>query len=402
MKKTTFLIISILLCCGFFELNIFTTLVSADFFLILQWVWALFGIVYYNDNRKNAVNTVQNKFFFYLFCIGIVLSMFSALIYHEQALLNTAISQRAIYNFIYFFVFLIVHPTEKELMYSLKYGVFFTIVFFGLSVFFPHIFVSNDYIDSRIDAENMDLGYVQTGMLISLLYFYYLANKIMKYNSLKLFAFLTIILLYFILLQNRSVLILVVPVYVFTAIKIKGIKKIGVYLFAIFVFSFALSFVNKIFNYLLEETISQLEDSNYNRWQAIEFFVYEFNEGNIVRQIFGNGKPTFVGDYIDKLSRAVIERGAYVSDIGLIGNWFLYGVIPIIVIIVIGGQIIFKKTFSNYLKIFTCHLFIVPTIFTFDSSSGAFLFSLYFYLYLFYNSYVRKTRYRSISNYSKL
>ena len=137
--------------------------------------------------------------------------------------------------------------------------------------------------------------------------------------------------------------------------------------------------IQRIANSLIGETQEQLDNDNYARRVALRYYVFDYNEGSVPKMLFGNGQPASGSDYVKDMLVAN-EMGAYWSDIGLIGDWFLFGIIPIISILLMAFKV-FKYPFPMYLKYLFASFLIVPTIHSFSESNvRAFYFSIIIYL----------------------
>ena len=99
---------------------------------------------------------------------------------------------------------------------------------------------------------------------------------------------------------------------------------------------------------------------------------------------FGHGISASGSVYLDILLAAQEERLAFVSDIGLFGSYYLYGILFLGIIYFFVFKAL-KKTQPYYLKFYAYFIIIVPTIHGFGilSSSAAIVFSMFFYLVLY-------------------
>lgn len=82
-----------------------------------------------------------------------------------------------------------------------------------------------------------------------------------------------------------------------------------------------------------------------------------------------------------------MSNGIFASDIGMIGMWSTFGLLPLLVIYRKLLKIVRSKASPMGLKFFALHVFIVPTIFQYGKNPGLFLFVLVLYLY----AYTRET-----------
>ena len=137
--------------------------------------------------------------------------------------------------------------------------------------------------------------------------------------------------------------------------------------------------------------MNQINNPNYNRWQAINFYILEY-KSNLLTFLFGHGTPASGGQYLDIVQNAAKSRLAYLSDIGLLGSYFQYGILFLILIYSFCLKSL-KSYQPLYLKFYSLYIILVPTIHGFGNnySSSAILFSSFFYLVLFHRQKHRLT-----------
>ncbi len=326
-----------------------------------------------------------NLTYIILFAIGIVGSMFMAMIYHDQSFLSTAISQRALYFLACFFVWWKIGLTEDELFPMLRVLTIITLVVFGLSLFEPQWFLSQSAIEqfAKRPENSTDVLCFMPGYVYVVLYFFYLLQTIPDSFTKRDLAIAIAILGMFFVYQNRSTLMYlsIITLYFF----IKNRSNIGqqgralIVLSVVLIVLLASSFISNVTTSLLNETQEQLNDEGYNRRIALQFYVFDYNEGSIARSLFGNGQPALDTDYLDEMIEGN-EEGAYWSDLGFVGDWFLFGIIPIVAILIMAIKV-FRYPYPPYLKYLFASFLLVPTIHTFSGNNmHVFYFSLVMYL----------------------
>ena len=79
-----------------------------------------------------------------------------------------------------------------------------------------------------------------------------------------------------------------------------------------------------------------------------------------------------------------MSNGIYASDLGLIGMWTDYGVLPLIGIYFMVLQFLLRK-YPLWLKFISFHILLIPTIFHFWQGQGVLFFSLIIYIYAYLN-----------------
>lgn len=144
-------------------------------------------------------------------------------------------------------------------------------------------------------------------------------------------------------------------------------------------------FLTIIYDSLVNETEQQLGDENYNRWQAIAFLLFEM-KSNIFDYILGNGLWTTSGTYLANMLVAQTSRGVYISDIGLLGTFFYYGIVPLIVMYRFCYVAIKDKRIPAFLKYYSIFIILVPTIqsFLLLNERINLIYALFFYLIIYF------------------
>jgi hypothetical protein len=178
-------------------------------------------------------------------------------------------------------------------------------------------------------------------------------------------------------------LLVALPVFGYSILKFKSKYKPGlVFIISIFVLGL-LIYTLPILETLLYESQNELSNLEYNRWKSLWYYSFEYSP-NWFCYIFGNGFPSGGNSALGNLMWSNFTIGIYASDIGMIGMWATYGIIPLIVIYSIVIKIIKNSYFPLYLKFISFHILFVPTIFHFWRNPGLFFFVIFIYLYCYY------------------
>lgn len=323
-----------------------------------------------------------NVSYIIFFAIGIVMSMFMAMIYHDQSLLSTAISQRMMYFLACFFVWWKIGLKEEELFPMFRILTIATLVLFFSSLYAPQWFISQARIEEfeKKSLYSTDVLCFMPGHLYVLLYLFYLLQELPERFSKIDWGIVLATLGMFFIYQNRSTLIYLVVIMLYFVVKNRKLIGTGgravMIISVILVLLFGLSSIRTITKSLIGETQEQLDDNEYARKVALQYYVLEYNEGSIPRSLFGNGQPTTSSEYLLEMHEGH-ERGAHWSDLGFIGDWFLFGIIPIIALLMMTYKV-FRYPFPTYLKYLFASFVMVPTIHTFSGNN----------MYVFYMSLV--------------
>jgi len=118
--------------------------------------------------------------------------------------------------------------------------------------------------------------------------------------------------------------------------------------------------------------------------------------------IFGNGFPSGGNSSLGVLMWKNFERGIFASDLGMIGMWVDYGIIPLIAIYAVLINVLRRKYMPLAMKFISLHIILVPTIFHFWTNPGIALFVLIIYLNAHYTEKYKKLLKDASDNISQL
>lgn len=395
MRKSTYLIISGLLSFKFLTNGMFP-FVTNDLLFILMFGWSLFGWIYFYKEES----PVYGKHIFWALGIFILLflSSLTPLFRYHQNLISTFIAMRTDGLIIFLITLLKIYPSEDDIFKAIRFLGLLAVAMAVFVVIFPHWFVDIETIKrllQRQEAGSTDIAVIWPGSVCAVLYFYVLLQKVRECATFQNVFLCCIFMGYIFLMQNRSTLICALPFFLYTFIKTDIRYKSWIMVGCCIL---AGTYIFNVLSGLIEETQEQLLDSQYNRWQAISFFLME-QDNNIYTILFGNGVPCNDSDYLNYITAAQTKRLAFISDIGLLGTYFYYGIAMMVVIYRFILQGIRSPRIPMFLKYYSWWLLLVPTIhgFGLGGDLGMIRFCLFFYMIIYYEQ-----KYGCISNNSEL
>lgn len=395
MSKSMYLIISGLLSFNFLHNGMFPFLTN-DILFLLMLIWSIFGWLYYNHEKSPIYN--NNIYWVPFIFILLFLSALTPIFRYNQSLLSTLIAMRTNILIIYFITLLKIYPTEDDFFKTFRVlGLLALVMAVGV-IFFPHWFVDAETINSLLKRRlngSTDIAVIWPGSTCAVIYFYILLQKMRTNPSKNNVVLCCVFMAYIFLMQNRSTLLCALPFFVYTFFKSNIQYKFWIVVMGGIIGG---AYVVDVLGGLIEETQSQLGDKQYNRWQAIYFFLLEQNN-NLYTILFGNGVPCKNSSYLIYINWAQMKRLAFISDIGLFGSYFYYGLVMMAIIYRFILKGIRKIYIPTYLRYYCWWLLLVPTIqgFGLGGDLSMIRYAIIFYLIIYYEQ-----RYRSIDNYSKL
>jgi hypothetical protein len=403
MKKSIYVFVSLLISIQFWHLVPLNAFLDNNTTLLLTLFWAALAYFIF---KKKPIGIALDEFryvkYMYLIFAGVCISMFSAYLFWGQSLLTTFIAQRGIYAFVMLPVLLYIRPSEKDIIKALQWITIGTILAWCITIVAPNLIgsIDEDAIARRQESDSSDIGFYVSGIRYVVLYLYFTIHAYIKKFSLKVFLQASALLVFLILYQNRSLLIGAILVYLYSFLRFKSKYKKGLIFLQAFLLIGGVIYTWEIWSNLFIESQNQLADADYNRWKALTYYFHNYSP-NWFCYVFGNGFPSSHNAF-GQLMWDNFERGIYASDLGMIGMWTTYGLLPLISIYAVILSVLIKKQYPLYLKFISFHILAVPTMFHFWNNPGVFLFVLLIYLYALHTEQIKLIKFYAINNNSKL
>lgn len=256
-----------------------------------------------------------------LILISIFLSFIPAYVFYGQHLYHSLIVYRRVLCFLLFPLLLSVKPTLRECrtaFYAFTF-IYAAASFLG-TYFYPGWIPVQPGMEYVINTDILQaltgLVYVPIALVFALEQFRNTRKK--KYLILSIFIFLIIFLN-----ENRTVLassffIVVAAVLFNLPIRSRIAAEAIMAFFFIAVFVFGWIYISA----LLDETVTQLQNEDYNRVKAFNYFMSVKN--GPLSFFLGNG---FISGNVNSIMDDLRQEGIYNSDLGLIGLWHQFGLL---------------------------------------------------------------------------
>lgn len=389
--KGRFLFWWMLYIFGYFN-NMLTSqiLPNRDVSLVLNIVIGIYAYYQYKYRAKDKLLVRKNTIGIWLLMLLMLISPIVPMLDYGQPYLNTIISQRFNYAILFVLVLLSIKPRPEELLYIMRTGARTSVVLFIIGVFFPGFLMDAETLSetvlSRYKHDSTDVGAGCPGFGLMVIYFYFCCGKLTQNTRRNDLIETMIILVVIIAVQNRSTLIGVLPAFCWCILRIRSKNRMWIYVFLGILILLAMPYISIIYHSLTEETQIQLDDENYNRWQALSFYMVEMKT-NVWHYLIGNGVWSSFGEYNKIMVNAQDFRGCYISDIGILGAYFYYGIIPLYVIYKYCFKAFRSSSVPLALKLYALWIVIVPTIqpYLMLTIGGNALIALFFYLVTYYS-----------------
>ena len=306
--------------------------------------------------------------------IGVFLSFVSSKLFYEQNYYRSFLTNRHMLMIFAVPVLYSVRPTLKEIRRA----------FNGFSVMYLILTIMVSFVDPYLVAQSETTDFIQEGDYVHVLIGIRLIvialilslNESRKKLSVVNLAWVLFNFFVIFLVQNRTALIASV-IIVFIAIrqtKDARSRLVGTFL-GIVMAIVMLVYTAAQFDFLIQQTIEQLADPEYNRNKA---WAYMFATREPARYFLGDG---MISLYTSPLMKQLHEQGIYHSDVGIFGFWNQYGVITALTIFVLFCKGLAKKRGFVVNAISTFFLVGLPTLSYFGMYETIVPLSIYIYLY---------------------
>lgn len=406
-SKGKFLFWWMLFLFGYFNIALTNAFMpDRDVTFCINLALGLFAFGRFRYRGEDSLYVGRNTIYIWLLIVVMVISAFVPWIDYGQDLINTLISQRFNYYILFALVLYAIQPDEKELLYIFKICARLSVVMFVLGIFFPNWFVDvtkvKEMLVSRAESGSTDIGIGCPGFGLLVMYFFFCCGKLLQNPRTKDILELMVLLGVIIAVQNRSTLLGALPVFGWCMFRMRSRNKLLVYICIGTLLIIAIPYIQIIYNSLVEETQLQLDDDNYNRWQALSFYLVEMKT-KLYHYLIGNGVWSISGEYTRLMVAAQTFRGCYISDIGILGTFFYYGIIPLFIIYRYCYVALKDKKVPTAMKWYAIWIICVPTIhpYLMLTADGNAIIAFFFYFVTYYsqrNEYINhnsKLQYKS-------
>lgn len=312
-------------------------------------------IVYsvYDKSKKIRANFTLEIF---LVFFAVFLSMIGAFVFHYQQFQITLWAQRVIYLFLFYFL---LHQLKPDPRYVLRLfifiGLFWSVLYIIQWISFP-----TQLFGSKMFKDRNTIRIFLPGVTFAVVSYFILLLKFLKTSHYKYIAALMLLLLVFVLLGTRQLL---GPTLLITIIAIAQSKRIHSKVFLTILGIASLIPIYFIFqdiiNAMIDITRQQSGSIAENvRFKAVMFYIYRFAPGKL-SFLIGNGAysgHSAYGVMMDNYSKIF---GYYLSDIGIIGEFILFGIVFVAAELII----LFKMAFTRYTEEYRFLKYVVFSMF---------------------------------------
>ena len=333
-----------------------------------------------------------------LIVLSIVMSILMANITWEQSLRESIIETTPYMIWIFFFYLLHIkipiRTIEKIIMI---FGVIYILLYFYQLIQSPTVIFGKALHGDEFELQRGMVRIVFPGAGIFILAVFISINKLTSRVRGKWFwfSFSLLGIIIPIMQVTRQFIAGILLIYLFHFLKDQYLYvKAIVFAFCICIFFFIVNSENQIFKGLSKAVLEDVKEGNQNiRYQAGTYFLTEFSRNNTARWL-GNGAPDWgnssYGIFVETMEK---QYGYFMSDVGIIGMYAMFGILA-----VIGFILIWIKSFTiplpkenYYLKYYLWYL-LFTSLTWFTVFHYHYLISTVFVLYMYQTISIQKDK----------
>ena len=298
---------------------------SPDVYLVLTLGYLLFSYVLFPERKFTYFS--KRLIPFWLVIIGILLSVIPAWIFHNQSILQSLVTYRAQLLWLVVPILLRLRPSLREVNRSCLIFTAALLVLTILHSLMPSLFVISETEMEKLMMQDETGTYLLQGFTIPVIPMAIALQKLgQRYQArdLLIVAFSFVVLF---VQENRTSLFasafMIGLMFVYSKYKYKYVVMVAMGVLAgIFVWSTITTWMA-----LIEETIIQVDDADYNRNKALLYFLSPLANPSWATYVLGNG---FLSAHASQLMATMMAEGVYNSDVGFVGFWNQFGLLPIV------------------------------------------------------------------------
>lgn len=284
-----------------------------------------------------------------LLLLGALPSYIIANTYHNQSYIVSLWASRIIWFYLLYY-FVHVYKTSPDYIIRLIIG----IGLFAVFLYYVHLVIyPTTFIDARIMERRGTLRIFVAGLLCTQVAYFYYLNRFFENNRFSDLALALVTMSVFVLQGTRQLIgavVILTLVNLFFSRRVKGrLVKIGL----LTLMALAVFFVFRdIFLELTEVSAQQISDlAGGVRLRAAKFFLTSAMPSDWA-YMFGNGAYALDSPYSIRMDFYAMRYGFFIVDIGIIGDYYMYGIIFIIAgLVLLGKSILFRVSPKyRYLK----------------------------------------------------
>lgn len=352
--------------------------ISPDMYLIATLFYLLLSYAIF-PGKKFKYFSIQTLPFWFIIA-GIILSVIPASLFHGQSVFQSVITYRSQMLWLSIPVVLRLKPSKGAIF---KSTLIFTVIMSFITI--AHALMPSLFLTPQESGAPLNAEFIVNGFAVGSIPLIISMERLNKSFNLRSLAVVIFCFIFFYIVQNRTSLI---AIAVTTALMLMSSKSEYKYVLMVAILALVGFFVFRTIDTwtaLLNETVSDLGDSDYNRNKSLLYFFSPLANPSWLTYILGNG---FLSAHSSSLMADMMSEGIYNSDLGFVGFWNQFGLLPIIAFFILIIKGLFGKNTSLVAK--GCAAFMLVTSMTIGYYAN--ITALVSFIFFYYFIEERKTR----------
>lgn len=374
-----YLVLLFLVWFDFFGLSVIP--ITGDAYTVLLLLYIMYGMLRYHKRPRTVLLSGKLKLF-WLIVLGIVLSTIPCYLYWGQSFSQSVLTYKGQYTWVIIPALFVISPQEKELIKALKILLVLMFADYVGKFLAPSIFMTEEDL-TLISKDETDFTVIGYELMI-VLYCYFL-QKIRDKFSLYSLCFVLLVFAFLFCMQNRSTLFPCVLFLGLTMLFVKSKYRIFILVAMCGIAVYVFTKTAETWVALIDQTQSEATSDDYARNMSYVYFLTNYSP-HWLCDIFGNG---FISANTNSIFADLLAKQITQSDVGFIGFWNQFGIIPIVSFILLAGIAFSVRNVPYYLKLVAAFTLICsPTISYYGLRYHAIVFAVLYYLLFLHLQYI--------------
>ena len=351
-SKSAYLLILMLISVNFFHFMPISKYTDNDICLIAFLFWIVLGHFLYKPWNKWLSISIRKEYWpMLVIWLGVIISFLPSRSLYGQSFVSSFITSRAMLSMLALPILFVIQPSRRDIEKAAKWFSIILLIFavldaLNIPIIDRTFFIDEDRPKKLIDDDSFVMllpGFHWVG--ISLFFCLDRLKKVFSTRNLvsSVFFFAAVFLL-----QNRTMLFICAVLFAYTFFTVTGktskqtaVIRYGTLLIVALIIGVTAPQWLKLF----KETSSQLGNDDYNRLLAYNYFLFQACPG-VIHYFTGTG---LISAKTSSIMKDLMDAGIYNSDVGFVGLWNHYGILPILTIVAVAIKGL-KKSSPHYLK----------------------------------------------------
>jgi hypothetical protein len=316
---------------AFFEPSVLTRPYISGIHMIIIGIIVVFTLLHLIYDHSPKIRP-GFSFEILLIFVAVVLSVFGAFAYHNQDFIITLYAQRTVY---FFLLYYFLHQVKPDPVF-LKRLIIAVAIAYAIIYIVQYAAYPLQLFGSKMFKDRNTIRIFVPGTAFAVTAYYIAFMRFLKTSHYKYILLMLLLLVVFTMLGTRQLIAPVFLISLIIVVKSKRVEsKVALSLIAL-ISVIPLYFIfQEIFDAMMEVTRQQSISVNENvRVKAASFYLYHFAP-NKWSFLTGNGAYSSHSPYGISMENYSKLFGYYLADIGIIGEYILYGALFIVAELII-------------------------------------------------------------------